>query len=208
MSVTNMINSGCRILYNGFRYNNVTAAFICSKGNHITGIKEIKDFNTNRENINYYFNKNISNCGYAASLYATYSGETGVCIVDSSVKITNMINSLLNAKNNKIPIVVFSSQSLAISHKMNIYQETPITELTRYVTKWNYQITDIYEMEPVIDEAFTIANSGNKGVVHIDIPNIVLYQEYDPIKLVNDNFKKNDDYYKLENFKLEDFKLI
>ena len=39
---------------------------------------------------------------------------------------------------------------------------------------------DIHEIEAVIDKAFYIANEGKKGLLHIDFPKCVSYQNYEP----------------------------
>ena len=74
-------------------------------------------------------------------------------MVTSGPGITNMITPILVAINDSSPLVVFSGQVSQEAQGLNSFQEAPAVELTRQVTKWSYQITDIYEMESS-DRAF------------------------------------------------------
>jgi len=174
-----LINSGGRIFYNSLKNNNVRDVFIYSGGSVMPLIDSLY-----KGSINYFVNSHEQNCGHAATGYAKTSDRTGVCIVTSGPGITNMITPLLDAKNDSTPLVVFSGQVSLNALGTNAFQEAPAIELTNHVTKWSYQIKDIYDMEGAIDEAFNVANNGKPGSVHIDIPKCVSYQLY------NDIFKK------------------
>ena len=180
-----LVNSGGSIIYKALRKNNVTDMFIYSGGSVMPLIDSLY-----KSKINYFINTHEQNTGHSATGYAKSSNKTGVCMVTSGPGITNMITPILDAKNDSTPLVVFSGQVSQEAQGLNSFQEAPAVELTRQVTKWSYQITDIYEMESVVDEAFRIANDKKKGPVHIDIPKCVSYQDYNPSLSVN-NFKQN-----------------
>ena len=180
-----LVNSGGSIIYKALRKNNVTDMFIYSGGSVMPLIDSLY-----KSKINYFINTHEQNTGHSATGYAKSSNKTGVCMVTSGPGITNMITPILDAKNDSTPLVVFSGQVSQEAQGLNSFQEAPAVELTRQVTKWSYQITDIYEMESVVDEAFRIANDKKKGPVHIDIPKCVSYQDYNPAINVN-NYKKN-----------------
>lgn len=180
-----LVNSGGSIIYKALRKNNVTDMFIYSGGSVMPLIDSLY-----KSKINYFINTHEQNTGHSATGYAKSSNKTGVCMVTSGPGITNMITPILDAKNDSTPLVVFSGQVSQEAQGLNSFQEAPAVELTRHVTKWSYQITDIYEMESVVDEAFRVANDKKKGPVHIDIPKCVSYQDYNPSLSVN-NFKLN-----------------
>ena len=180
-----LVNSGGSIIYKALRKNNVTDMFIYSGGSVMPLIDSLY-----KSKINYFINTHEQNTGHSATGYAKSSNKTGVCMVTSGPGITNMITPILDAKNDSTPLIVFSGQVSQEAQGLNSFQEAPAVELTRHVTKWSYQITDIYEMESVVDEAFRIANDKKKGPVHIDIPKCVSYQDYNPSLSVN-NFKQN-----------------
>tara|TARA_B110001450_G_C17636554_1_gene487437 strand:- start:363 stop:1871 length:1509 start_codon:yes stop_codon:yes gene_type:complete len=102
-----------------------------------------------------------------------------------------MITPILDAKNDSTPLVVFSGQVSLDAQGLNSFQEAPAVELTKHVTKWSYKVSDINEMEYVVDEAFRIANDKKKGPVHIDIPKCVSYQKY-RLQQGSDIYNKNE----------------
>ena len=168
-----LVNSGGGIMYRSLRKNNVKDIFIYSGGSVMPLIDSLY-----KSDINYYINTHEQNTGHAATGYAKSSNKTGVCMVTSGPGITNMITPILDAKNDSTPLVVFSGQVSLDAQGLNSFQEAPAVELTKHVTKWSYQVSDINEMEYVVDEAFRIANDKKKGPVHIDIPKCVSYQTY------------------------------
>ena len=167
-----LINMGGPIFYSNLIKNNVTDAFIYSGGAVMPLIDSF--YKSNR--IKTIVNTNELCTGMSAIGYAKASNKTGVCIVTSGPGITNMITPLLDAKNDSTPLVVFSGQVPLSAEGTNAFQEAPAVDLTKNVTKWSYKLTDINDMDYVINEAFKVANTGKKGSVHIDIPKCVSYQ--------------------------------
>jgi acetolactate synthase-1/2/3 large subunit len=56
------------------------------------------------------------------------------------------------------------------------FQETPIVEVTRSITKHNYLVLDVDDIPRVVSEAFFLATSGRPGPVLIDIPKDIQQQ--------------------------------
>jgi acetolactate synthase-1/2/3 large subunit len=56
------------------------------------------------------------------------------------------------------------------------FQETPIVEVTRSITKHNYLIMNVEDIPRVIKEAFFLASSGRPGPVLVDIPKDIQQQ--------------------------------
>ena len=50
------------------------------------------------------------------------------------------------------------------------FQETPIVEVTRAITKHNYLVMDVADLPRVIKEAFYLARTGRPGPVLVDVP--------------------------------------
>lgn len=173
------VSAGGSILFNSLKRNNVSDVFIYSGGSIMPVIDSLY-----KADINYFVNSHEQNTGHAATGYAKSSKKTGVCMVTSGPGITNMITPILDAKNDSTPLVVFSGQVALESQGKNSFQEAPAVELTKHVTKWSYQVTDINELPSVIDHAFYLANHTKKGPVHIDLPKCVSYQEFDDSKAV------------------------
>ena len=183
-------NVGKIIFKNSMEENNVSTIFGISGG----AIMPIIDGLYDSKSTKLIVNSNEQCVGHAATGYAKTSGKTGVCIITSGPGLTNMITPMLDAQNDSTPLVVFSGQVPLSAQGTNAFQEAPSVELTSQFTKWSYQVTDINLLSTTIDRAFEIANEGKPGVVHIDIPKCVSYQEY--------NYEDTNSY--LLNKKLED----
>ena len=187
--LTKFVNSGGRILYDSLIRNNVKDVFVYSGGSVMPLIDSLY-----KSDINYFVNSHEQNTGHSATGYAKSSDRTGVCMVTSGPGITNMITPILDAKNDSTPLVVFSGQVSLEALGKNSFQEAPSVMLTQHITKWSHQIKDIHEIESVVDRAFSIANEGKKGPVHIDIPKCISYQNYEP---------KLSEMYRKQNIKTE-----
>lgn len=56
------------------------------------------------------------------------------------------------------------------------FQETPIVEVTRAITKHNYLVLDIADLPRVMKEAFYLARTGRPGPVLVDVPKDIQQQ--------------------------------
>ena len=98
----------------------------------------------------------------------------GVVLTTSGPGLTNIITPLQDAMGDSVPMVALSGQVPMGAIGTDAFQECSAVDLTRPCTKWSYQIQSPEEVEPVIDEAFAIANHRKKGPVHIDLPKDVM----------------------------------
>ena len=108
--------------------------------------------------------------GFAAHGYARSTGKVGVCFATSGPGATNMVTPIADAKLDSIPLVVFTGQVGTPVIGTDAFQETPIVEVCRGITKHHYLVTDINVLPRIIKEAFHIATTGRPGPVLIDIP--------------------------------------
>ena len=107
---------------------------------------------------------------FAADGYARASGRPGVCLTSAGPGATNIISGIANANLDSIPIVAISGQVPRMLMGKDAFQEVPLTEITRPITKFNYLVLDVGEIPFIVKEAFVIATSGRPGPVLIDIP--------------------------------------
>ncbi|ONK66852.1 uncharacterized protein A4U43_C06F12700 [Asparagus officinalis] len=61
------------------------------------------------------------------------------------------------------------------------FQETPIVEVTRSITKHNYLVLDVEDIPRVVKEAFFLATTGRPGPVLVDIPKDIQQQLNVPV---------------------------
>ncbi|KAL6125589.1 hypothetical protein ACLB2K_073645 [Fragaria x ananassa] len=113
---------------------------------------------------------------FAAEGYARASGLPGVCIATSGPGATNLVSGLADALMDSIPMVAITGQVPRRMIGTDAFQETPIVEVTRSITKHNYLVLDVDDIPRIVKEAFFLAMSGRPGPVLIDIPKDVQQQ--------------------------------
>src|SRR6266446_2112162 len=122
--------------------------------------------------------------GFAACGYARSTGKVGVCVATSGPGATNFVTCLADAKMDSVPLVAITGQVKTPVIGTDAFQETPIIEVCRAITKHHYLVTRAEDLPRVLKEAFYIASTGRPGPVIVDVPkdiqNKVLVADYDP----------------------------
>ena len=75
-----------------------------------------------------------------------------------------------------VPLVAITGQVPRTVIGTDAFQETPIVEVTRSITKHNYLVMDIDDIPRIIREAFFLAASGRPGPVLVDVPKDIQQQ--------------------------------
>jgi acetolactate synthase-1/2/3 large subunit len=89
----------------------------------------------------------------------------------------NLVTAIADAKLDSVPLVVLSGQVGTSVIGTDSFQETPMVEVCRGITKHHYLVTDAKDLARVMKEAFYIATTGRPGPVLVDLPkNIQLAQ--------------------------------
>ena len=132
--------------------------------------------------------------GFAAQGVARSTGKVGVCMATSGPGATNLVTAIADAKLDSVPMVAISAQVPVKAIGSDAFQETPIVEVCRGITKHHYLVTEVTDLARVIKEAFLIASTGRPGPVLIDIPKSVQLEscvpDYDaPLNLPGYSFK-------------------
>ncbi|PWA98279.1 Acetolactate synthase, large subunit, biosynthetic [Artemisia annua] len=118
---------------------------------------------------------------FAAEGYARASGAPGVCIATSGPGATNLVSGLADAMLDSIPIVAITGQVPRRMMGTDAFQETPIVEVTRSITKHNYLVLNVQDIPRIVREAFYLASSGRPGPILIDIPKDIQQQLVVPV---------------------------
>ncbi|GIW95760.1 MAG: acetolactate synthase [Pirellulaceae bacterium] len=108
--------------------------------------------------------------GFAAQGYARSTGRPGVCMATSGPGATNLVTAIADAKMDSIPLIAITGQVPTKNIGTDAFQETPIVEVCRGITKHHYLVTNIHDLPRVMREAFYIATTGRPGPVLIDLP--------------------------------------
>src|SRR3954467_15710570 len=118
--------------------------------------------------------------GFAAQGYARSTGKVGVCIATSGPGATNFVTCLADAKMDSVPILAITGQVTTPVIGSDAFQETPIVEVCRAITKHHYLVTRTEDLTRVMKEAFHIASTGRPGPVIVDCPKDVQLREIVP----------------------------
>src|SRR5882724_3926697 len=108
--------------------------------------------------------------GFAAEGYARSTGRVGVCVATSGPGATNLVTCLADAKMDSVPLLAITGQVGTQVIGSDAFQETPIVEVCRAVTKHHYLVTRTEDIPRVFKEAFHIASTGRPGPVIVDVP--------------------------------------
>jgi acetolactate synthase-1/2/3 large subunit len=107
---------------------------------------------------------------HAADGYARASGRVGVCLATSGPGACNLVTGIATAYMDSIPVVALTGQVPTGLLGNDAFQESDITGITMPVTKHNYLVKDVADLDRVIQEAFYIARTGRPGPVLVDLP--------------------------------------
>src|SRR5947209_10715033 len=108
--------------------------------------------------------------GFMAEGYARSSGRVGGSLATSGPGATNFVTCLADAKMDSVPLLAITGQVGTHVIGTDAFQETPIVEVCRAVTKHHYLVTRTEDITRVLKEAFYIANTGRPGPVLVDLP--------------------------------------
>ena len=83
---------------------------------------------------------------------------------------TNLVTGIATAYMDSIPVVAITCNVGVSLLGKDSFQEVDIKGITMPITKHNYIVKDVNKLADTIRSAFTIAQTGRPGPVHIDIP--------------------------------------
>lgn len=120
--------------------------------------------------INHFLVRHEQAAAHAADAYARTSGKVGVSVTTSGPGSTNIVTGLATANIDSVPMVCFSGQVSTGLIGTDAFQEADMVGITLPVTKHNFLVKEVRDLERTIKEAFYIARSGRPGPVLVDLP--------------------------------------
>ncbi len=106
---------------------------------------------------------------HAADGYARSTGKTGVVFATSGPGATNLVTGIATAYMDSIPLVAITANVPTAMIGRDAFQEIYITGITMSITKHNFLVNRVEDLEHALREAFRIAHTGRKGPVLVDI---------------------------------------
>ncbi len=107
---------------------------------------------------------------FAAEGYARATGKPGVVMATSGPGALNLVTGLADARMDSVPLVAITGQVPSHVIGTDAFQETPMVEVSRAITKHHYLVSHAREILRIVKEAFHLASTGRPGPVLIDIP--------------------------------------
>ena len=123
-----------------------------------------------KDEIRHILTAHEQGAAHAADGYARATGKVGVVIATSGPGATNLVTGIATAHLDSVPMVAITGNVATDQIGNDSFQEIDITGITLPITKHNFFVDDISELADTVREAFTLASSGRKGPVLIDIP--------------------------------------
>ncbi|MFO0936954.1 MAG: biosynthetic-type acetolactate synthase large subunit [Gemmataceae bacterium] len=118
--------------------------------------------------------------GFMAHGYSRATGKPSVCFSTSGPGATNFVTCIADAKMDSIPCIFITGQVGTNVLGNDAFQETPMVEICRGITKHHYLVTKTEDVARVMKEAFHIATTGRPGPVLIDMPKDVQVRQVVP----------------------------
>ncbi len=132
-----------------------------------------------QDEINHVLTAHEQGASHAADGYSRATGKVGVCISTSGPGATNLVTGIATAMLDSIPMVAITGNVPCSLIGKDSFQEIDITGITLPITKHNYFVNKIENLQDSIREAFAIAKSGRPGPVLVDVPKDVQIATYD-----------------------------
>jgi acetolactate synthase I/II/III large subunit len=107
--------------------------------------------------------------GHAAEGYARSSGRVGVALATSGPGATNLTTPIADAYKDSIPTLFITGQVPSRVIGSDAFQEVDTVGVTRSISKHNYLVKDVRDLEWVLREAHALALGGRPGPVVVDI---------------------------------------
>ncbi|MDV4149243.1 biosynthetic-type acetolactate synthase large subunit [Clostridium sp. AL.422] len=175
-----MIITGAEILIKSLLDEGVDTIFGYPGGAVLNIYDELYKY---REKITHILTAHEQGASHAADGYARATGKVGVCLATSGPGATNLVTGIATAYMDSIPIVAITGNVTRPLLGKDSFQEVDIAGITMPITKHNYIVKDVNDLQRIIKEAFYIAKEGRPGPVLIDIPKDITAAKaiYEPI---------------------------
>ena len=141
-----------------------------------------------KDKIKHYLTCHEQGASHAADGYARSTGKVGVCLATSGPGATNLVTGIATAYMDSVPLVAITGNVPKGLLGKDSFQEVDITGITMPITKHNFIVKDVNELQGIVRQAFYIAREGRPGPVLIDIPKDITinkgeYKSLEPLEV-------------------------
>ncbi|MEM7794795.1 MAG: acetolactate synthase large subunit [Cyanobacteria bacterium P01_C01_bin.118] len=107
---------------------------------------------------------------FMADVYGRLTGKAGVCLSTLGPGATNLITGVADANLDRAPLVAITGQVGTDRMHIESHQYLDLVAMFAPVTQWNTQIVRPSNTAEIVRKAFKLAQTGDPGAVHIDLP--------------------------------------
>ncbi|MCM1251826.1 MAG: thiamine pyrophosphate-binding protein [Clostridium sp.] len=170
-----------------------------------SAMMKLMDTMIQSEKISFRQNYHEQACAFAADGYARTTGEMSVLLVTSGPGAINALAGIADAYCDSIPMLCITGQdntSYVLRNgqtRQKGFQDLNIASIAAPITKYSVMITSIENLAYEMEKAITIANTGRKGPVLVDIPLDIQFalmpdvlRHYEDKCNINSEVKSND----------------
>lgn len=141
-----------------------------------------------RDKIKHILTAHEQGACHGADGFARSTGKTGVVFATSGPGATNLVTGIATAYMDSVPLVAITANVPTSMIGKDSFQEIYITGITMSITKHNFLVNKVENLEDALRQAFRIANSGRKGPVLVDVTKDVTaalwdYENKEPLPL-------------------------
>ena len=147
-----------------------------------------------KEQIHHVLTCHEQGAAHAADGYARATGKVGVCLATSGPGATNLVTGIATAYMDSVPMVAITGNVAKPLLGKDSFQEVDITGITMPITKHNYIVKDVKDLQNIIRDAFYIAQEGRPGPVLIDIPKDITADKTQYTKLIPKEVIRKSEY--------------
>ena len=119
---------------------------------------------------------------HMAGAYARMTGKLGVCIASNGPGVANMLPGVAveNGEGNRV-LLITSSRRTGITYpdRGGTYQYFDQVKTISGMSKWSASVAYPDRIPELLRQAFRMCYQGRPGVVHIDIPEDIINNEWD-----------------------------
>lgn len=184
-----MLLTGAEILIKSLIDEGVKTIFGYPGGSVLNIYDELYKYS---KEINHILTSHEQGAAHAADGYSRATGRVGVCLATSGPGATNLVTGIATAYMDSVPMVAITGNVPKALLGKDSFQEVDITGITIPITKHNYIVKDVNELQNIIREAFYIAQEGRPGPVLIDIPKDITTNKAIYEKLIPKNVEKKE----------------
>jgi acetolactate synthase-1/2/3 large subunit len=132
------------------------------------------------KDIKFYPSKTEAGGSHAAEGFAKATGHLGIMMSTSGPGVLNTVTSMQNARSDGTPLLVLAGQVSTKVLGTDAFQEAPVLEITKPITKLSIMIKNSSDIETSLETVIDTAFTNRHGPVLLDLPKNIMSLPSEP----------------------------